>query len=70
MNVVIVNISGATLTNLPPGVLYRVRATYRYTQEDQDELSFDIGDVIRVVEYEDPEEQVNEIVYYILIYTS
>ncbi|XP_063533326.1 myc box-dependent-interacting protein 1 isoform X2 [Cydia strobilella] len=47
----------ATLAGLPAGVLYRVRATYRYTREDSDELSFDVGDTIRVVEYDDPEEQ-------------
>ncbi|KAJ2952343.1 hypothetical protein O0L34_g4628 [Tuta absoluta] len=48
---------GATLAGLPPGTLYRVRATYRYTREDSDELSFDVGDTIRVVEYDDPDEQ-------------
>lgn len=48
---------GATTTDLPPGVLYRVRATYKYTGEDVDELSFEVGDIIRVVEYDDPEEQ-------------
>ncbi|GFW13565.1 uncharacterized protein TNCV_1210311 [Trichonephila clavipes] len=48
---------GATTTDLPAGVLYRVRATYKYTGEDLDELSFEIGDIIRVVEYDDPEEQ-------------
>ncbi|VVC89397.1 unnamed protein product [Leptidea sinapis] len=47
----------ATLAGLPAGTLYRVRATYRYTREDSDELSFEVGDVIRVVEYDDPEEQ-------------
>ncbi|XP_041970314.1 myc box-dependent-interacting protein 1 isoform X4 [Aricia agestis] len=47
----------ATLAGLPAGTLYRVRATYRYTREDSDELSFDVGDVIRVVEYDDPDEQ-------------
>lgn len=50
--------SGATTDNLPPGVLYRVKATYKYNQEDVDELSFDVGEIVRVVEYEDPEEQV------------
>ncbi|CAL8082875.1 unnamed protein product [Orchesella dallaii] len=40
-----------------PGVLYRVRATYRYQKEDVDELSFDAGEIIRVIEYDDPEEQ-------------
>lgn len=48
---------GATTDNLPPGVLYRVKATYKYNQEDVDELSFDVGEIIRVVEYDDPEEQ-------------
>lgn len=48
---------GATLAGLPAGTLYRVRATYRYTREDSDELSFDVGDIIRVVEYDDPDEQ-------------
>lgn len=49
---------GATTENLPAGVLYRVKATYKYTREDVDELSFDVGEIIRVIEYEDPEEQV------------
>uniref|UniRef100_A0A182PMK8 Uncharacterized protein n=1 Tax=Anopheles epiroticus TaxID=199890 RepID=A0A182PMK8_9DIPT len=48
---------GATTTDLPPGVLYRVKATYKYVREDVDELSFEVGDVINVVEYEDPEDQ-------------
>lgn len=50
--------AGATLAGLPAGALYRVRATYRYTREDSDELSFDVGEIIRVVEYDDPDEQV------------
>ncbi|XP_047359093.1 myc box-dependent-interacting protein 1 isoform X3 [Vespa velutina] len=48
---------GATTDNLPPGVLYRVKTTYKYSQEDVDELSFDVGEIIRVVKYDDPEEQ-------------
>ncbi|KAL1140096.1 hypothetical protein AAG570_000028, partial [Ranatra chinensis] len=48
---------GATTENLPPGVLYRVKATYKYNREDVDELSFDVGEVIRVIQYDDPEEQ-------------
>lgn len=52
------NISaGATTDNLPPGVLYRVKAIYKYSREDVDELSFDVGEIIRVIEYDDPEEQ-------------
>ncbi|KAL2732871.1 amphiphysin isoform X1 [Vespula maculifrons] len=49
--------AGATTDNLPPGVLYRVKTTYKYSQEDVDELSFDVGEIIRVVKYDDPEEQ-------------
>lgn len=49
---------GTTSEALPPGVLYRVKATYRYVKEDADELSFDVGDIINVVEYEDPDDQV------------
>ncbi|KAF5276231.1 hypothetical protein FQR65_LT04036 [Abscondita terminalis] len=48
---------GATTDNLPPGVLYRVKATYKYNREDSDELSFDVDEIIQVVEYDDPEEQ-------------
>lgn len=52
------NFLGASTDNLPPGVLYRVKATYKYTREDVDELSFEVGEIIQVVEYDDPEEQV------------
>uniref|UniRef100_A0A1Y1JX35 Uncharacterized protein n=2 Tax=Photinus pyralis TaxID=7054 RepID=A0A1Y1JX35_PHOPY len=48
---------GATTDNLPSGVLYRVKATYKYAREDADELSFDVDEIIQVVEYDDPEEQ-------------
>ena len=51
-------ILGATTDNLPPGVLYQVKASYKYQAEDVDELNFDVGEVIDVVEYDDPEEQV------------
>ncbi|KAK2703443.1 hypothetical protein QYM36_018088 [Artemia franciscana] len=50
-------IKGATTEDLPPGVLYRVRAAYKYDPEDEDELQLEIGDIVRVIEYEDPEEQ-------------
>lgn len=49
---------GATTENLPPGVLYRVIATYKYDAEDSDELSFEKGEIISVVPYDDPETQV------------
>ncbi|VVC25474.1 Hypothetical protein CINCED_3A021744 [Cinara cedri] len=48
---------GATTDNLPPGVLYRVVATYKYDAEDSDELSFEKGEIISVVPYDDPETQ-------------
>ena len=50
--------SGATTDNLPPGTLYRVKASYKYQAEDMDELNFEVGETIRVVEYEDAEDQV------------
>merc|ERR1712107_60660 len=45
--------AGATTDNLPPGVLYQVKAAYKYQAEDMDELQFEVGEVIDVVEYED-----------------
>ena len=50
--------AGATTDNLPPGVLYQVKAAYKYQAEDMDELQFEVGEVIDVVEYEEPDEQV------------
>ncbi|KAH8400884.1 hypothetical protein KR009_001634 [Drosophila setifemur] len=47
----------ANTADLPAGTLYRVKATYGYVKEDVDELSFEIGDTIRVIEYDDPEDQ-------------
>lgn len=40
-------------------MLYKVKATYKYNREDVDELSFDVGEIINVVEYDDPDEQVS-----------
>merc|ERR1719219_3399984 len=48
---------GATTDNLPPGVMYRVKASYKYQAEDVDELAFEVGELINVVEYEDAEDQ-------------
>ncbi|XP_045470837.1 myc box-dependent-interacting protein 1 isoform X2 [Harmonia axyridis] len=50
-------VESASRDNLPPGVLYKVKSTYKYNREDVDELSFDVGEIIQVVEYDDPEEQ-------------
>ncbi|XP_059091031.1 myc box-dependent-interacting protein 1-like isoform X4 [Tigriopus californicus] len=51
---------GASTDNLPSGVLYKVKASYKYQAEDGDELNFDVGEVIQVIPYEDPEEQQEE----------
>ena len=50
---------GANTDGLPAGVLYQVKASYRYQAEDVDELNFDVGEVINVVEYDDPDDQVS-----------
>ena len=42
---------------MPDGVYYKVKALYAYEREDDDELSFESGDILHVVDYEDPEEQ-------------
>lgn len=60
IKILITNFTGATITDLPPGVLYRVKSTYKYVKEDQDELSFEVGDVINVIEYDDPDDQVRQ----------
>lgn len=39
-------------------MLYQVKASYKYQAEDVDELNFEVGEVVDVVEYDDPEEQV------------
>lgn len=49
----------STTADLPPGALYRVKTTYKYLKEDEDELSFEVGDIICVIEYDDPEDQVS-----------
>lgn len=58
---------GATTDNLPPGVLYRVVATYKYDAEDTDELSFEKGEIISVVPYDDPETQAS---YFYLLFNK
>jgi len=47
----------AASDNKPPVYLHKVRATYKYLAEDEDELSFEAGEIIQVIEYEDPLEQ-------------
>ncbi|XP_061173545.1 myc box-dependent-interacting protein 1-like [Saccostrea echinata] len=42
---------------LPEGVLYQVQATHPYTNEDEDELSFEAGEIIYVIPFENPDDQ-------------
>ena len=37
----------------------QVKACYKYQAEDVDELNFEVGEIVNVVEYDDPEEQVS-----------
>ena len=39
----------------------QVIATHKYSPEDEDELSFEKGEIIHVIPYDDPEEQVPEL---------
>uniref|UniRef100_A0A2C9K9D7 Uncharacterized protein n=1 Tax=Biomphalaria glabrata TaxID=6526 RepID=A0A2C9K9D7_BIOGL len=41
----------------PPNTLYMVRATHKYVGEDVDELSFEAGEIIYVIKFENPDEQ-------------
>ena len=36
----------------------QVQATHPYTGEDMDELTFEAGDIINVIPFDDPEDQV------------
>ena len=40
-------------------MIFQVKASYKYQAEDVDELAFDVGEIVNVVEYDDPEEQVS-----------
>ncbi|ESO06238.1 hypothetical protein HELRODRAFT_160396 [Helobdella robusta] len=50
--------SGRISTFVPPSrILFKVEATHKYVGEDIDELSFDIGDIITVVPFDNPDDQ-------------
>ncbi|KAK3106568.1 hypothetical protein FSP39_022663 [Pinctada imbricata] len=42
---------------LPEGVLFQVQATHPYTNEDEDELTFEAGDIINVIPFDNPDDQ-------------
>lgn len=46
------------IEDLPAGVLCRVRAIFSYVKEDVDELSFEVGDIIQMIDYDDPKDKV------------
>ena len=45
------------------GLWLQVKAAYKYQAEDVDELNFEVGEIIQVVEYDDPDEQVLDILF-------
>ncbi|ESO90046.1 hypothetical protein LOTGIDRAFT_123818, partial [Lottia gigantea] len=49
--------SNQPVKEAPPNLLYQVQATHPYNGEDVDELSFDTGEFIWVIPYENEEEQ-------------
>ncbi|XP_061571987.1 myc box-dependent-interacting protein 1b isoform X7 [Cololabis saira] len=42
---------------LPPGFLYKVKAVHEYTATDGDELELQVGDVVLVLAFDNPDEQ-------------
>ncbi|XP_059151220.1 myc box-dependent-interacting protein 1-like [Physella acuta] len=44
-------------STVPANTLYTVQATHKYTGEDVDELNFEAGEIIYVIEFENPDEQ-------------
>lgn len=52
-----VEVESVVKANKTPVYLHKVCASYKYLAEDADELSFDAGEIIQVIEYGDPSEQ-------------
>ncbi|KAM7320075.1 hypothetical protein ACRRTK_020518 [Alexandromys fortis] len=52
--------SGTGRLDLPPGFMFKVQAQHDYTATDTDELQLKAGDVVLVIPFQNPEEQVNE----------
>uniref|UniRef100_A0A671FRE3 Bridging integrator 1 n=1 Tax=Rhinolophus ferrumequinum TaxID=59479 RepID=A0A671FRE3_RHIFE len=50
--------SGAARLDLPPGFMFKVQAQHDYTATDTDELQLQAGDVVLVIPFQNPEEQV------------
>lgn len=45
-------------------MLFQVQAIHAYKGEDEDELSFDAGEIIHVIEFDVPDEQVSKLTYH------
>ncbi|XP_010711895.1 myc box-dependent-interacting protein 1-like [Meleagris gallopavo] len=45
--------------DMPPGFLFKVQAMHDYTATDSDELQLKAGDVVLVIPFENPEEQLD-----------
>uniref|UniRef100_A0A452R0U1 Bridging integrator 1 n=1 Tax=Ursus americanus TaxID=9643 RepID=A0A452R0U1_URSAM len=50
--------SGAVRLDLPPGFMFKVQAQHDYVATDTDELQLKAGDVVLVIPFQNPEEQV------------
>ena len=50
-------------------VCWQVQATHKYVGEDVDELTFEPGEIITVIPFDDPEEQVQTVTIFACIYT-
>uniref|UniRef100_A0A8C7EXY5 Bridging integrator 1 n=1 Tax=Neovison vison TaxID=452646 RepID=A0A8C7EXY5_NEOVI len=50
--------SGAGRLDLPPGFMFKVQAQHDYVATDTDELQLKAGDVVLVIPFQNPEEQV------------
>ncbi|XP_066518753.1 myc box-dependent-interacting protein 1b isoform X5 [Hoplias malabaricus] len=49
--------NGSSDAELPPGVIYKVKAMHDYAATDSDELDLKSGDIVLVLPFENPDEQ-------------
>ncbi|RUS91234.1 hypothetical protein EGW08_001040, partial [Elysia chlorotica] len=49
--------SNRPVVSPPHNMMYQVQATHKYSGEDVDELTFDPGEIIYVIPFENPDEQ-------------
>uniref|UniRef100_A0A3Q2ZTW9 Myc box-dependent-interacting protein 1 n=1 Tax=Kryptolebias marmoratus TaxID=37003 RepID=A0A3Q2ZTW9_KRYMA len=51
------SVTNGSSGDLPPGFLYKVKAVHEYTATDNDELELNIGDMVLVLAFDNPDEQ-------------